>query len=274
MLFSKYFLFLLYIFVTILFLWNMQCFFHDKQDLHNCAQCSNICKCNDNIDNIMLSRDYHDIIIEEEQISKSVETNAVPKVVFIDFGANCGNSFFHFIDKYPDITESHLVEPQPDVFNTWLIPLKKKYEKKVFIYHGAMSDRKGNTTFFVDKLYPRDTCDWGAGYPHGASSLYEDRSGPAESVTVPLFDAYEFVTNLKLREEDLNILKLDIESGEFIVLRRLLRNNLLCKLIDILYVEWHEPPNLYRSAISMDGFARSFEFLMEGCVSRYERWTL
>lgn len=201
-----------------------------------------------------------------------------PRVIFIDFGANCGNSFEHFSNhllahKKLEFTEVHLFEPQPQVFTQWLVPLRKKNGDHVHIYNAAASHQNLNVTFFIDTLYSSSTCTMDNGYPHGASSLHQEIIGPNfEEVHIPSVDVAEFIQDLKIRPIDFVLMKIDIEAHEYSVIRHMLVSNVLCKHVDELWVEWHDPP--HNILLDKSGLRKTLEWILTECVASFHEWTL
>jgi FkbM family methyltransferase len=163
-----------------------------------------------------------------------------PKRIYIDLGANCGNSYALFKDR---IDEAHLFEPQPAVFKRWLKPLVNS-TPGVHIYWAAISDSDGELEFFVDGIFPSNKCTLDQGYPHGASSVLESNAGPGstkvkvKSVDIALF-LYKLIAEQGAFKPYL-IVKIDIEGYEGRILNRLRSEKLLCQVNDLL-VEWHCP---------------------------------
>ena len=205
--------------------------------------------------------------------------NPTPRIIFIDFGANCGNSFKHFTKYILEknnlkFTEVHLFEPQPQVFNQWLVPLSASTDH-IHVYNAAISDKNMNVSFFIDSLYPSSICTMDKGYPHGASSLHSEVSGPNfKEVSIPSIDAAEFFQNLKLKDLDFVLMKIDIESHEYIVLRHMITKNVLCKYVDELWVEWHDPPKISNIMLSKNNLQGALEWILTECVSSYHEWIL
>ena len=117
-----------------------------------------------------------------------------------------------------------------------------------------------------------DTCgDMGPNdqpYPHGGSSVFSEVNVNPQWVEVAAIDIAQFILDLKVRPEDFVVMKMDIESQEYIIMRHLLQKGLLC-LIDELYIEWHRVPAQISQYLSKDVLKPAFEFLADGCVGHY-----
>ena len=198
--------------------------------------------------------------------------------LFLDLGANCGNSYAYFQDPQNVRTAitseftSYLFEPQPEVFQKWLLPLQQRVGERIHVFNVAVADRNGTVSFGVDSAYPSDLCTLDKGYPHGASSLYAEVHGAApQQVTVPSLDFATFFEGLHIGYDDHVIMKIDIEAQEFVILRQLMQRGLLC-YIDELYVEWHTLPSALSTTLTRPMFEKTFEFVAQGCVSFYQEW--
>jgi FkbM family methyltransferase len=167
-----------------------------------------------------------------------ISVRSFVKRIYIDLGANCGNSYALFKDR---IDEAHLFEPQPAVFDEWLKPLAAS-TPGVHIYWAAISDSDGQVDLFVDGFYPSKICTFHQGYPHGASSVIEKNAGPGSTkINVKSIDIALFLYKL-LAEQGVSkpylIVKIDIEGMETRILNRLRSEKLLCHVNELL-VEWH-----------------------------------
>ena len=166
------------------------------------------------------------------------------RCILVDLGANCGNSYTLLSSG---IDEAYLVEPQEAVYTRWLVPLASS---SVHVFHAAVSDHNAEAEpFFIDLPYASDVCTIN-GYEHGASSL--DRANAIVNNeqpvarTVRLLDISDFLRYVvRVTPDDFLLLKLDIEGGEEVVLRRLEEQNMLC-LVDDLRVEWHPSTMSYK----------------------------
>jgi FkbM family methyltransferase len=171
-------------------------------------------------------------------IQSPIQVRSFPKRIYIDLGANCGNSYALFKER---IDEAHLFEPQPAVFEDWLKPLAAS-TPGVNVYWAAISDSDGQLDFFVDGKFPSKICTFHQGYPHGASSVFMTNAGPgSEKVKVKSVDIAQFLHNI-LSEQGASkpylIVKIDIEGMETRILNRLRSEKLLC-LVKELLIEWH-----------------------------------
>lgn len=208
------------------------------------------------------------------QVEKLENKTSDPRFIFIDLGANCGNSYAHFKDMFPQISDFYLFEAQTAVYNDWLIPLQKQIGSRMHVYNAAISDVNGKALFFVQKDFSIDACTLGGGegYPHGGSSLYSDLSGPSDPIEVETIDIARFILHLNISVHDQVILKIDIEGQEYVILSHLLKHGILCDKIDHLYVEWHEPPSTMK--FSKQTFPSFLNDVLEGCKVKYVEWTL
>ena len=209
--------------------------------------------------------------------------SSAPRKIFLDLGANCGNSYLLFQKANshaktvitPEYT-CYLFEAQPSLFERWLKPLQSSVGDNMHVFNVAVATSAGSVLFGIDSIYPSDTCgdmERGEGYPHGASSVYSEMSPSPHMVNVSTIDLAEFLQGLDLRPDDFVVMKIDIEAQEFVILRHLIQRGLLC-LIDELYVEWHSMPKAVSETVTTEMFKNTFEFIamQPGCVGYYQPW--
>jgi FkbM family methyltransferase len=220
--------------------------------------------------------------VEGQKVSFARPALAARKL-YLDLGANCGNSYDFFQTPSSQIKtlvtpgfEAFLFEPQPHVFQQWLVPLQKSVGDRMHIFNVAVATVNGTISFGIDALYASDICTLdGRGYPHGASSVYENIRGPGASIiTVPTIDFGSFFANLHIQPADFVILKIDIEAQEYVILRQLQQDGLLC-LVDELFVEWHNvPTEIIALDSEMKTFRERFEKSVGDCVAYYREWVV
>jgi FkbM family methyltransferase len=227
--------------------------------------------------------------LTDEEFTKAVEGPKVSfarpassRKLYLDLGANCGNSYEFFKVASPQVMtlvtpefDAYLFEPQPEVFKKWLIPLQESVGERMHVYNMAVATVNASISFGVD-LNPSDFCSLdGRGYPHGASSIYGNIRGPgATLISVPSIDFGDFFAGLQVQPDDFVIVKIDIEAQEYVILRQLQQLSLLC-LVDELFVEWHDIPS---EVIALDAdmrtFRRHFEETVTDCVGYYQEWSV
>ena len=173
--------------------------------------------------------------------------------VFIDLGANCGNSF-HKIKQNPRNKilngggwETFLWEANPTLVRLWLRPLAKS-DPTITIIPKAASNRSGNASFYLTRGqesavtkndFHGSECDPNKGQnPSGASSLLSSVPRAGIPIRVEVVDFAAWLKRMKLRPSDTVVLKIDIEGSEFDVLSNLENTNTIC-LIDEFLIEWH-----------------------------------
>ena len=145
--------------------------------------------------------------------------------VFLDGGANVGNSIDLFLSKYPNSTEYEIFsfECNPKLLSI----LNKKYSKKATIVPFAIYNKEDTLDFYI-----------GADV---SSTLRSDKiSGNVKKtnfVKVKTVDLSKYIFD-NFQKEDYIILKLDIEGTEYDVLPHLIRTGAI-HYIDELYGEYH-----------------------------------
>jgi FkbM family methyltransferase len=185
------------------------------------------------------------------------------RLVFIDFGANRGDSFRVFMEepntKYnytyakPDDREyrefeSHLFEANP-FFNKFLVETKEEFKNRkdkkfgpVIIYPSTIVYTKDTVLpFFVDTLSVEHDF-WGSSV---LDTYYNPNHPAALKKDLVAIDAARFLL-LNFLPEDFVVVKMDIEGAEYDILPHLIEMNAHYN-IDHLYVEYH--PNFINQTL-------------------------
>ena len=164
----------------------------------------------------------------EQFKESSMVANLSENSLCIDCGANIG-SVTGVIASTGAIV--HAFEPHPLAFAV----LKNKFanKKNVILHQQAVLDKVDTLQLFMYNVKDDDPLFWSQG-----ASLYKGKNNvcAAESVTVQVIDLIEFIYSLG---RDIDILKLDIEGGEYDVLIKLIKTGLYKKITHIL-VETHD----------------------------------
>jgi FkbM family methyltransferase len=132
----------------------------------------------------------------------------------IDCGSNIGLSILNYKKKYP---KSRIIgfEPDPDIFQILKRNIKDNDIKDIEIVQAAVWNKKSSLTFY------KEGCDGGRIIP--------DNKGE-QIITVEAIDILEYIN------EPIDLIKIDIESAEYIVVPHLLeKSNLLKNII----IEFH-----------------------------------
>lgn len=146
----------------------------------------------------------------------------------IDCGANVGAVTDIFLSKGATV---HSFEPHPVAFK--VLSDKFSDRKNLFLYQQAVLDKEGTLKLFMYHLSKDEPEFWSQG-----ASLYETKLGADTSdyVEVEVIDLVKFIESLG---RDVDVLKLDIEGGEYDILLRLIDTGLYKKIKYIL-VETHD----------------------------------
>ena len=177
------------------------------------------------------------------------------RFVFIDLGANTGDSIKYFIDKnespesqkidqylkgYGARTDTrweiYCVEANP-YFNKSLEELKNYCESlghKFYLYaQSAAWIKNEKLTFYLDTV--------NKGHNYWGSSLLENHPDVISSnKTKTIVNGIDVADLLrKYKEDDEIVLKIDIEGTEYKLLKHLIEQEVL-KLVDIIAIEFHE----------------------------------
>lgn len=180
--------------------------------------------------------------------------------VLIDLGANCGNSYLSFKELFEKKrSESfiyYLFEPNPYLFETYLS--KWSGSDTVIPLQMAGWIRDGSMDFYLDTNEVDKPCDPHSNKnPRGASSLLKDEYHPrsGQRITVTTLDMNTWILE-HVKPDDYCVLKVDIEGAEYELLRHLMIGGAM-KLVDELYVEFHEP---YTHKAALQWFAEAYSF--------------
>lgn len=180
-------------------------------------------------------------ILRKEQIKRHV---------FIDLGANIGDSVHYFIDedsqkeglkgyaaRDPSTKwEIHIIEANP-FFNKKLDETKNYCEKlghKVYLYKETAAWIKNEKlTFYLDTVNPRVNY-WSSSIVNSHPDIKRSNN---TKVTVDAIDISELLS--KYNSNDEIIMKVDIEGTEYKLLKHLINEGTL-KLVDIIAAEFHD----------------------------------
>jgi len=149
------------------------------------------------------------------------------KIRFIDCGANIGQSIEWARKMFKD--DDLLIDSfEPLPMN--IVALNESFppQSGLTIHEAAVSNRDGEATFFCQNLGART-----------GSSLIEGKTSTSRNDTcvVKTIDLAQWVKN-NIKDDEIAILKLDIEGAEYEVIPHLLQSG-IHKIIDYWLVELH-----------------------------------
>ncbi|KAJ3068350.1 hypothetical protein HDU99_003232 [Rhizoclosmatium hyalinum] len=191
-------------------------------------------------------------VVDVARYRVGASNNGKQRLVFVDLGANRGDSYeamlglgskFNFSyavppGRLPKEMEAHLFEAN-GVFDKPLKEVQTKYAKDpsyapVFIYPSTVVYTADTTvSFFVEHKNP-DKDFWG-------SSLLSNHPDVTaqDKVDLPAVNIGRFILQ-NFRAEDFVVVKMDIEGAEYDVVPHLYSTGAYT-IIDYLYIEWHKP---------------------------------
>jgi len=149
------------------------------------------------------------------------------KKVFIDCGANSGQSVDNFMNYWKDWKdyEIHSFECLP----------------KLFSYFDRFKTNP-KFRFHTDAVWIEDgTVDFFTGSDVGSSVIKEKDSGELDKenpIKIPCIDISKWIRD-NFSKDDYIILKMDTEGGEYETLDKLINDNTL-EIVDELYIEFHD----------------------------------
>jgi|DEB0MinimDraft_4_1074332.scaffolds.fasta_scaffold03757_6 FkbM family methyltransferase len=146
------------------------------------------------------------------------------KNVFLNCGANKGFIIERFIEARGDDWEIHAFECLPECVG--ILNNKFGNNKKVIVQDCAVSTYDGSATFRL-------------GSSTNSGSLREDKTTymTGQNLLVRTVDFSSWVRN-NVTEEDKVCLAMDIEGGEYDILKKMIKDNTL-SFIDTFYLEFH-----------------------------------
>lgn len=157
------------------------------------------------------------------------------KKLFIDCGTNLGQGFEYFQKYFPlQAYDAVLIEPNPNCVKV----VREKYgaHKKIDILQKAVWIEDAKLKFFGLVEDQRGETSSGASVVEAHNSAMYVANKEA-SIEVQGFSFGDFL-NLKSKEYDVIIVKLDIESAEYTVLEAIINNGSISN-INHIFVEFH-----------------------------------
>jgi FkbM family methyltransferase len=184
-----------------------------------------------------------------------------PRKIFVDLGANCGNTYWRMKLNLthsgentlttPD-WEAYLFECNPQMINWFLNDLianETRAHRKVELIPKAASTTNGEVSFFLTsgqdsiESMPNTQCDPNSGYnPSGASTIYSTAGRAGTKLTVPSIHFLEWHKALQLQANDIVHMKMDIEGAEMDILNEFLdrdETNQICYW-ELFWNEYHK----------------------------------
>jgi FkbM family methyltransferase len=215
-------------------------------------------------DEIFLKTKLHNITERNVNaiVDQPVPCGRIPRRIYIDLGANCGNSYWRakqgkvlgtmntLKKPTPYIWESYLWECNPKLIE-WFLNDLVATEPNVTLIPKAATTFNGNITFHLTsgqeqlskELIPNPTCDPNSVYqPSGASTIYSTAKRAGQEITVPTLDFLQWHKELNLQLGDVVHMKIDIEGAELDIIENFLSNddtNQICYW-DIFWIEYHK----------------------------------
>ena len=165
--------------------------------------------------------------LEEFRESKIV-TELNESSICIDCGANVGAITEVFAQRGAEV---HAFEPNPAAIGE-LTKVVAAYPK-VKVYQQAVLDKNDKLKLFMHKYHKEDEILFSQG-----SSLFKSKRNIAKGncIEVEVIDLISFIENLN---SPIDVLKLDVEGGEYDILLKILEKDLYKNIKHIL-VETHE----------------------------------
>lgn len=157
--------------------------------------------------------------------------------VIIDCGANIGLSILYFKKKYPT-SKIIAFEPNPKVFSVLRLNMEQNHIQGVELYNYCLSDSEGEIEFYINE---------NLGTMEG--SVLEQRGGN-KKLKVKAVRLSSYI------DEEVDLVKMDIEGGEINVLDDLKRNEKL-NSVNTYLIEYHH--NIPGQLSGLGRFIHDFE---------------
>ncbi len=158
---------------------------------------------------------------------------------FIDCGANIGQSI-NWAKKIFSNNNLKIDSFEPLPQNIKILKEKYSNEKNITIHEKAVSITDGHLEFYCQ--------NWGA---RTGSSLVRGKKSTSESIAVETINLSKWIIE-NINEDEIPVLKIDIEGSEYEVLPHLFENK-IHKVIDYWLIECHpsrKVPNYNQSVIN------------------------
>lgn len=176
---------------------------------------------------------------------------ALPRIIAVDAGANCGNSFELMQERMPLLrnaqVEWYLWEANPRIRRVWLRDLAARDDRVTVVPYAVWTHNSTLDFALTPGQEELSDEDWKRQFPcdphstrnpSGASTLVPKNRQMGPVIQVPTMSLAEWFKSLELRPDDSVYLKVDIEGAEYAVLRDLWDSGVLCKL-QWVGIEWH-----------------------------------
>ena len=150
------------------------------------------------------------------------------KKVFIDCGANVGQSILLFVNKWKDYNEYeiHSFEPHPGLKSKVMSAIEGIKLNNFHFYSEAISDTDGEFDFYLADNRIGSSLETG-----------KDNINLNNKVVVKTIDLSKWITD-NFSKDDYIILKIDIEGSEYKVMKRLFETKSI-EYVNEIYLELH-----------------------------------
>lgn len=165
------------------------------------------------------------LVKRKERMLYTEATKLSRGAVVLDLGANIGKTAEVFADRGATV---YAYEPNRDAFR--LLEDRLSARPNVFLYQQAIGDRDGTARLYLHH-------DYASGKHLESSSMIEDKVNVDHNLYYDV--QVRDVVSIVRQHPRVDLMKIDVEGGEYVILRRLLETGLIEK-IDRLVVETHE----------------------------------
>eukprot|EP00997_Jenningsia_sp_PLL12_P005525 NODE_2148_length_977_cov_11.340517_g1762_i0.p1 GENE.NODE_2148_length_977_cov_11.340517_g1762_i0~~NODE_2148_length_977_cov_11.340517_g1762_i0.p1 ORF type:complete len:320 (-),score=93.03 NODE_2148_length_977_cov_11.340517_g1762_i0:18-947(-) len=179
--------------------------------------------------------------------SDAAECLGDPRTIFVDLGANCGNSYEYFLrDFVHNPTVAYLFEFHPELIGEYLDPLAKR-DKRVVLIKAAAYTRDGTVDVYLDSRHEKPgqipcVAQKKARNPHGVNSLFKGfkRGRASALISAAAVDLVAWMRR-HLCAKDKVYMKMDVEGAEYMLIDAMMTAGVQC-LVDEYFIEFHKQP--------------------------------
>ena len=206
---------------------------------------------------------------------------AAKRRVFIDLGANCGNSLLRFQRKHPEVSfdDIYLWEVNPRIVRVWLEP-RAALDRRIHVISQPAWYTTTNVTFYQDlRSLELSDAAWMEKYPCQDAGFppQSDTWRNGSSFTKQTIDFEQWFKELALSPHDEAWVKIDIEGAEIPIIRNFMESEHFCA-VRWWAIEWHlhRAVHMLHDERDARGMARriiqQFKRLAANCKAVVESW--
>lgn len=203
-------------------------------------------------------------ILARDGIREAESVDALYKLLnkdmtILDLGANIG---FYVVLESQIIKEGtgRIIAIEPSTENIHLLNINiqaSKYQEKVKVFHGAISDQTGTIDLEVS---PLSNCS--------RLAKLSEQTAIQLTVPVPSYTFFDFLKHVDIDFDDLDFLRMDVEGAEYIIFEEIL-GALRSKANFLIFVEFHPSEHNLQKHITVLKELEAMGFLALSVTKEY-----